>query len=289
MTEDDLFADLFPADAIDDNFWGSECGFDFNLFADVSSSALASQSWETPYFAVSQPEYVYQAMNPAFYDVDPWWIGQQPMDDLNAVVFSALEKFANTIPMVESSPPANQSSALPRAIANPTMTLQTTPTESISQQQSPIASVNTQPQTTTTTTATTPNTATTTTQVPLNYFTDLAISSIISSAGSVEAILKASKKRTFDEAAFAHESQGQPRPILHCKGTNVKRGTRCKNVALMEYIGPQPHHCAEHIHLDPEAMHHKCRFSIDGKRQVSSYYYFLLYISDFAYFALHQR
>jgi hypothetical protein len=54
---------------------------------------------------------------------------------------------------------------------------------------------------------------------------------------------------------------GTHAPIRQCLGMNVKSRRRCKNTALMEYDGPQPHHCAEHIHLDASACYHKCSFS----------------------------
>jgi hypothetical protein len=57
-------------------------------------------------------------------------------------------------------------------------------------------------------------------------------------------------------------------PVVQCNAINAKTGRRCKNTALMEYEGPQPLHCAEHIHMDTSARYHKCAFSINGKRQV---------------------
>jgi hypothetical protein len=45
---------------------------------------------------------------------------------------------------------------------------------------------------------------------------------------------------------------------IQCKGMNRKKNQRCRNAALMEYIGPRPKYCAEHIHLDPECLHMKC-------------------------------
>jgi len=45
---------------------------------------------------------------------------------------------------------------------------------------------------------------------------------------------------------------------LQCKGVNRKKNTRCRNAALMEYIGPRPLYCAEHITLDPESYYSKC-------------------------------
>ena len=62
------------------------------------------------------------------------------------------------------------------------------------------------------------------------------------------------------------ESKG----AIQCAGMNLKKGIRCRNAALMEYIGPRPIYCAEHIELDPDTMYIKCRSSYgkfpgDGK------------------------
>jgi len=45
---------------------------------------------------------------------------------------------------------------------------------------------------------------------------------------------------------------------LQCKGVNRKKNTRCRNAALMEFIGPRPLYCAEHITLDPDSFYSKC-------------------------------
>lgn len=44
-----------------------------------------------------------------------------------------------------------------------------------------------------------------------------------------------------------------------CKGRNRKKGIQCRNAALMEYIGPRPEYCAEHIDLDPRSLYTKCK------------------------------
>lgn len=46
---------------------------------------------------------------------------------------------------------------------------------------------------------------------------------------------------------------------VQCKGRNRKKGTQCRNAALMEYIGPRPIYCAEHIELDPNSLYEKCK------------------------------
>lgn len=58
----------------------------------------------------------------------------------------------------------------------------------------------------------------------------------------------------------------QPRPkvveakgAVQCQGKNRKKGTQCRNAALMEYIGPRPVYCAEHIELDPRSLYEKCK------------------------------
>jgi len=58
----------------------------------------------------------------------------------------------------------------------------------------------------------------------------------------------------------------QPRPkvveakgAVQCQGKNRKKGTQCRNAALMEYIGPRPAYCAEHIELDPRSLYEKCK------------------------------
>jgi hypothetical protein len=48
---------------------------------------------------------------------------------------------------------------------------------------------------------------------------------------------------------------------VQCKGRNRKKNTQCRNAALMEYIGPRPQFCAEHIELDPKSMYEKCKSS----------------------------
>lgn len=51
------------------------------------------------------------------------------------------------------------------------------------------------------------------------------------------------------------ESKG----AVQCKGKNRKKGSQCRNAALMEYIGPRPIYCAEHIELDPKSLYMKCK------------------------------
>jgi len=46
---------------------------------------------------------------------------------------------------------------------------------------------------------------------------------------------------------------------VQCQGRNRKKGIQCRNAALMEYIGPRPIYCAEHIELDPKSLYEKCK------------------------------
>jgi len=46
---------------------------------------------------------------------------------------------------------------------------------------------------------------------------------------------------------------------IQCRGKNRKKNSQCRNAALMEYIGPRPIYCAEHIELDPNSFYEKCK------------------------------
>eukprot|EP01091_Cochliopodium_minus_P008559 TRINITY_DN1964_c0_g2_i2.p1 TRINITY_DN1964_c0_g2~~TRINITY_DN1964_c0_g2_i2.p1 ORF type:complete len:490 (-),score=167.70 TRINITY_DN1964_c0_g2_i2:113-1582(-) len=46
---------------------------------------------------------------------------------------------------------------------------------------------------------------------------------------------------------------------IQCLGSSKKKGTQCKNAALLEYIGPRPLYCAEHIEEDKNTLHGKCK------------------------------
>ncbi len=39
----------------------------------------------------------------------------------------------------------------------------------------------------------------------------------------------------------------------------MKKRTRCRNAALMEFVGKQPHYCAEHIESEPDGRYCKCK------------------------------
>jgi len=53
---------------------------------------------------------------------------------------------------------------------------------------------------------------------------------------------------------------------IQCLGKNRKKGTQCRNAALMEYIGPRPQYCAEHIELDPASLYVKCKAGYQKER-----------------------
>jgi hypothetical protein len=66
--------------------------------------------------------------------------------------------------------------------------------------------------------------------------------------------------------------------VLQCMGVNRKKRIRCRNPALMEYIGPRPLYCAEHISLDTNCLYHKCPSSYQktpGDGKVGNYYEFV--------------
>lgn len=74
------------------------------------------------------------------------------------------------------------------------------------------------------------------------------------------------KKKTARPQAIRRIRQTRPKVVeakggVQCKGKNRKKGTQCRNAALMEYIGPRPAYCAEHIELDPKSLYEKCKSS----------------------------
>lgn len=76
--------------------------------------------------------------------------------------------------------------------------------------------------------------------------------------------IKSKKRCRMSSSSFEKERRVRPKVIpekgaIQCKGYNRKKKTQCKNAALMEFIGPRPHYCAEHIDLDPECLYTKCR------------------------------
>lgn len=74
------------------------------------------------------------------------------------------------------------------------------------------------------------------------------------------------KKKKDSSSKLPIRRMRQPRPkvveakgAVQCQGKNRKKGTQCRNAALMEYIGPRPVYCAEHIELDPRSLYEKCK------------------------------
>jgi hypothetical protein len=57
--------------------------------------------------------------------------------------------------------------------------------------------------------------------------------------------------------AKAESTQSKERYVLQCKA-NTTHGRRCRNAALLEFVGPQPRFCAQHIQLDTIALSHQC-------------------------------
>eukprot|EP00299_Pterocystis_sp_00344_P019214 c9555_g2_i2.p1 GENE.c9555_g2_i2~~c9555_g2_i2.p1 ORF type:complete len:247 (-),score=29.94 c9555_g2_i2:576-1316(-) len=79
-------------------------------------------------------------------------------------------------------------------------------------------------------------------------------------------VSRGKKRKTRCFTSPGRESKSS-RSVLQCLGMNMKKKIRCRNAALMEYIGPQPQFCAEHISMDPAALYHKCGFPMQGSVQ----------------------
>jgi hypothetical protein len=60
--------------------------------------------------------------------------------------------------------------------------------------------------------------------------------------------------------------------IIQCHGTNSKSNTRCRSLAMMEFVGVRP----RYTDMDEQAQHHKCNYqpaaSTTGRRHVSCYF-----------------
>jgi hypothetical protein len=74
------------------------------------------------------------------------------------------------------------------------------------------------------------------------------------------------KKRKPIKPVVRRVRQTRPKVVeakggVQCKGKNRKKGMQCRNAALMEYIGPRPAYCAEHIELDSKSLYEKCKSS----------------------------
>jgi len=74
------------------------------------------------------------------------------------------------------------------------------------------------------------------------------------------------KKRRQSRTLVRRVRQTRPKVVegkgaIQCKGRNRKKNTQCRNAALMEYMGPRPIYCAEHIELDPVSLYEKCKAS----------------------------
>jgi len=88
--------------------------------------------------------------------------------------------------------------------------------------------------------------------------------SIVNTQG--EDLLEDKKRKQNPRPVARRVRQTRPKVVeakgaVQCKGRNRKKGTQCRNAALMEYIGPRPIYCAEHIELDPKSLYEKCKSS----------------------------
>lgn len=84
--------------------------------------------------------------------------------------------------------------------------------------------------------------------------------------------MKSKKRCRMSCSTFDKERRVRPKVIpekgaIQCKGYNRKKKTQCKNAALMEYIGPRPLYCAEHIDLDPDCLYTKCKSPFNKTRE----------------------
>jgi len=76
-------------------------------------------------------------------------------------------------------------------------------------------------------------------------------------------VMEDNRKRKVFRVNIRKVRQVRPKVIeskgsIQCIGINRKKGIQCRNAALMEYIGPRPLYCAEHIELDPNSLYAKC-------------------------------
>lgn len=84
--------------------------------------------------------------------------------------------------------------------------------------------------------------------------------------------MKSRKRCRMNGTSTEKERRVRPKVIpekgaIQCKGYNRKKKTQCKNAALMEYIGPRPLYCAEHIDLDPDCLYTKCKSPFNKTRE----------------------
>eukprot|EP00298_Acanthocystis_sp_HF-20_P009713 c18461_g1_i2.p1 GENE.c18461_g1_i2~~c18461_g1_i2.p1 ORF type:complete len:403 (-),score=86.54 c18461_g1_i2:189-1376(-) len=79
------------------------------------------------------------------------------------------------------------------------------------------------------------------------------------------------QKRSIDELGGQESESNKKRMESYnqCCGVNHRTKRRCGNTCLMDYIGPRPVYCAEHIHLDPDCWYQKCAVSSFDCKQKS--------------------
>lgn len=85
----------------------------------------------------------------------------------------------------------------------------------------------------------------------------------VSSNSNNQTEVKSRKKRSRVENILDQESHVRHKVNIlkgnvQCLGTNRKKRIQCRNAALMEYIGPRPIYCAQHISLDPNSLYTLC-------------------------------
>jgi hypothetical protein len=100
-------------------------------------------------------------------------------------------------------------------------------------------------------------------QLPTSQFYQQLFAQLLGSPS--ENTTESTEKRKRAQRPFVRRvRQTRPKVVeakgsIQCKGRNRKKGIQCRNAALMEYIGPRPIYCAEHIELDPKSLYEKCK------------------------------
>jgi len=100
-------------------------------------------------------------------------------------------------------------------------------------------------------------------QLPTSQFYQQLFAQLLRTQ-SEDLVDSAEKKKRAQRPFVRRVRQTRPKVVeakgaIQCKGRNRKKGIQCRNAALMEYIGPRPIYCAEHIELDPDSLYEKCK------------------------------
>lgn len=100
---------------------------------------------------------------------------------------------------------------------------------------------------------------------PVTEFSDVTFSAEAVHADLITLPKKSTKKKNSTTSAAGTAAASKKRPkldpkkdALQCLGHNRKKNKQCGNAALMEFIGPRPLYCAEHIDQDPTSLYTKC-------------------------------